>query len=798
MTDCSSQSIDQSESDLQLSAQQHLCLQVFGRVQGVGFRPFVYQQATDLSLKGSVCNTAQGLHIYVQGDLRALDSFQKHLLTHAPPQAVIQSIETQALPLADYQAFSIIQSQTDFEPSQLKHSCQIPPDISLCNHCLTEFNDPNNRRYSDPFINCSDCGPRYTIINRLPYDRQHSAMDTFEMCDLCLEEYQNPLNRRYHTQGICCPNCGPHIQLYDAAKNTLSEREAALKEVARLLKKGEIVAFKSIGGFHILCDATNETAVQKLRQRKRRSHKPFAVLCSNLDMAKQFSVLSPHEQALLKCDANPIVLVTKKETCALSDSVAPDSHRLGLFLAYSPLQHVLFKYCDRPLIATSANHSGEPIIYQQESIFTKLCRPGYELVDYVLDFDRAIVNPCDDSIVQSVDGKSAVTLRLARGLAPYYGHFSKEQTQYFKKMQLHPNKPIVAVGAQQKSSVAFSGKDHWMLSPYIGDLHHFSGQQRFDQTLQNLQTLTQTSFDVLACDAHPDYSSSQWAKKNSEQNTLPLVKVSHHYAHVLACLAEYQLTEPVIAFSWDGSGLGTDGSLWGGETLIASSNHFHRIMHLRPFKLLGGDLASQQPRRVALALLFDLMPLQHVLELDNPTVNAFSEFEIYQLYKLYENNLNSPETSSMGRLFDAVASLVECVQILDYEGQSGMRLEALYDESVVEAYEINAGDHYGTAYHQIELEPILWQIIKDQQSGRSNTDIVSRFFNMLVNLIDIVAGRFKTYPVVVTGGVFQNQTLLKLLCQRFEHKEQALYFQQKTPINDGSIALGQLWAALHR
>lgn len=753
----------------------------------MGFRPFVYQLATKLNLKGTVCNTANGVTIHLLGFAEDLLSFQQQLNSQKPIHASIQSLSKKTLPITDYEGFQIIESRIDSHVTQMS---QIPPDIAICQTCLAEFNNPDNRRYLDPFINCSDCGPRFTIMRQLPYDRQHSAMQSFEFCNLCRSEYTNPLDRRYHSQGICCPQCGPKIQLYSANQEVLSQDHNAIRQVAECLKQAGLVAFKGVGGFHILCDATSNLAVAKLRDRKRRARKPLVILCKDLAMAEGLANLSQHEEALLTSSAQPIVLVNKSNPqgqTELSDLVAPDTNRLGMMLAYTPLQHLLFQFFEQPLIATSANLSGEPILYQAEELFTKLCRPGFEVIDLILDFDREIFNPCDDSVVQSVGHSIAQgieskhqTLRLARGLAPLYGVF--------------PNpfaRTCLAVGAQQKSTVAFAQESQWCLSPYIGDLHSLASLQRFQQTIERISDLSSFEPEELVCDLHPSYASSVWAEKEAVHQGMLLERVPHHYAHVLACMAEFNLKQQVIAFCWDGSGLGDDGTVWGGELLLADLSSYQRVLYLKPFKLLGGDLANRQPRRIALSLLFEQMPLAEVLALDSPTVQAFSQSEIEQLHQMYQQNLNSPLSSSIGRLFDAVASLLGLLQTLDYEGQSGLCLEALYDDQIVDAYE------FTIINGQIEIQPMLDLLLHQQQQKVEPSVMVSRFFNMLVNLVELLADQYAHLAVVLTGGVFQNKVLLDLISQRFENRAKKLYFQQQTPINDGAIALGQLWWSLH-
>ena len=766
-----------------LDASIQLRLQIFGRVQGVGFRPFIFQLAQSLGLRGSVANNTQGVVVQLQGTPQAIQQFQQHVTTQKPDffpkQAVIERIESDPVPSAEqevFQSFSIMDSSSDDQGAQ---AIQISPDLAVCDRCLQEFHDPNNRRYHDPFINCSDCGPRYSIVSQSPYDRLHSSMQPFSMCEACATEYHDPNNRRFHTQGICCPDCGPSIQLFDALQTQLAEGKDAIQQIAQRLKTSGLVAFKGVGGFHLLCDATDSETVTRLRQKKHRATKPLAVLCANLEMAHQMAHLTKHEIELLTSEAKPIVLVEKRSDTALCDDIAPNINQLGVFLAYTPLHHLLFQYIDFPLVATSANLSGEPILYEVSRVFEKLCHPDRALVEAVLDFDREIVNPSDDSLVQSINGKPMI-LRLGRGLAPYYQPLLHQET----------NEPqtVLAVGAQQKSAMACADGKRAMLSPYLGELGTLAAFQRFQQTFQNFTALHHFTPNQVVSDLHSGYASHQWAADYAQQNALPYTTVQHHYAHALACMAEHQLESSVLAFCWDGMGLGDDNAIWGGEVLVADTAGYERVLHVKPFKLLGGDQASRQPRRVALAMLFDHYSLEAVLEFDLPTVQAFSQQEIEQLYCLYQQNVNSPFSSSMGRVFDAVASLCGIVQTLDYEGQSGLWLEALYDAAVTDAYDCRIEQQ------QIDFEPMIEQLILDHQQGVAISTRVSRFLNALVNVIDTISDQFKSLPVVVTGGVFQNKTLMTILENRFADKAQPFYFQQRTPLNDGSIALGQLMA----
>jgi len=765
-----------------VTERQHHHYILAGKVQGVGFRPWVFQQAQQLALVGSVYNAGQAVVLHLQGLESRLTEFQQRLQHQLSPQAQIEQMTQTVLPLADFKDFQILPSQS---AESVTNTLEIPVDLALCDACLAEFNDPNNRRYHDPFISCSDCGPRYSMLRAMPYDRANTAMADFALCKPCQQDYQDSHNRRFHTHGICCPDCGPELVYYDAQQRLVSKGLAAIQQVANRLQQAGLVAFKGIGGFHLMADATQTAAVQALRERKRRPAKPFAILCRDLEMAQQLAELSAHEIQLLCSLAHPIVLVKRRQDTALaqslSNAVAPGLTHIGLFLAYTPLQHFLFESVTVPLVATSANLSGEPILTDAKMIFQKLARNDAPVVDGVLDFNREIINPCDDSVVQSVLGKT-VTLRMARGLAPFPLSFAAKHHQAWS---------FLAVGAQQKSTVVIGRNQQLLMSPEVGDLHSLAAQQRFSDQISRISELTSIEPTHWVSDQHPSYASSKWAQKQTDAEP-SLYRVQHHYAHLLACMAEHGLTQPVLGFSWDGSGYGLDKTIWGGEVLLASVQGFERLWHLRPTLLLGGEKAIRQPRRIALAWLFERYALETVLEMTSPTVKAFSELEIRQLYQLYQKPLNCLATSSMGRIWDGAASLMGLNQQLDYEGQSGLLMAELYDFSVKEAYDFKINrDH-------IDLNPMIEQLCRDQQAALSQSKMVSRFINMQIHLVAYLAKQKPDLPVVISGGVFQNKVLLQQLIKYFKNQSQPLYFQQHTPLNDGGIALGQAWWFLHQ
>lgn len=757
-----------------------------GKVQGVGFRPWVFQQAQQLALVGCVYNAGQSVVLHLQGAPLNLAEF-RHRLDHSlPPQAQLQQVDCQLLPLEEYKQFQIIESHSSGLNST---SLAIPVDLAICDHCLTEFHNPNNRRFHDPFISCSDCGPRYSMLRAMPYDRKQTAMADFPLCERCQQDYQDPFNRRFHTQGISCQDCGPELSYYNMQQHLVATGGDAIEQVVNRLKAAGLVAFKGVGGFHLLVDATQSLAVEKLRQCKHRPQKPFAILCRDLNMALALADLTAHEKTLLCSSAHPIVLVKRKQVSALaaslSEAVAPGLSHIGIFLAYTPLQHLLFESISVPLVATSANLSGEPILCDADGVFRQFGDDS--LLDGVLDFNRVIENPLDDSVVQSIEGQT-VTLRMARGLAPFSLSMSSKNDH---TQRGHRVRPFLAVGAQQKSTFALGQNNQLLLSPEGGYLHALAAQQHFRTQIGKLSQWTDISPQAWVCDLHPQYVSTKWVQQQAQSES-SLHPVQHHYAHILAAMAEHGLTESVLGFSWDGSGYGLDNTIWGGEVLLASVHGFERLWHLQPSVLLGGEKAIRQPRRMALVWLFERYALEAVLQMESPTVAAFTELEIRQLYQLYQKNLNCPATTSMGRVWDGVASLIGLVQQLGYEGQSGLLMAEHYDFSIKEAYDVEL------QAHQIDLSLMIDQLIEDQQAGVAVSRMVTQFINMQVKLIAQFAQQYPHLPVVVSGGVFQNRVLLQQLVIYFKNQNQPLYFQQQTPLNDGGIALGQAWWYLHQ
>ena len=743
-------------------------LEITGVVQGVGFRPFVYQLAQRYELNGFTLNDTAGVSVELEGEEGNIQAFMKALKSELPPLSRIDTLSSKASEYVGHTDFKILQSET-----QQSKSALVSPDIAICENCLNEMEDPKDRRYNYPFINCTDCGPRYSIIETLPYDRPNTSMQFFSMCDVCHDEYMNPLDRRFHAQPISCPDCGPTLRLLNTSHNVLSEGKHTIHLTAKAIKEGNIVAVKGLGGFHLICDATNAKAVEALRERKQRPLKPFAVMFPTIQLLKEFAEISVEEEGIICSKEKPIVIVSKKSNSHLSDLVAPEIDRLGVFLPYTPLHHLLLKELDIPLVATSANRSDEPIIRSSTELIEKLT----SVVDLVLDHDRGILNANDDSVVQMVENER-MTLRMARGYAPLG-----------IKLPFKSKKKILAVGANQKNTITLIFDDTLIISPHIGDLNSLEAFEYFERTLESFKRFYDFEPEVIIFDKHPEYMTSKWAKEIKTKNPhIEFIEVQHHYAHMLAGMAEYNLEEKMLGFAFDGTGYGDDGSIWGGEVMLSDNQDYERIFSLAPFRLLGGDLAIKEPRRVALSLLFETYTLEEILVLELALVETFSDNEITVLYKVWKQRINTPLTSSMGRLFDAVASLSDIVQLSSFEGESGLIMEQYVDETITESFPIEIDNGV------IKLDKMITAMV----TMHNKRIMISMFFNTIIEIIFQIAQKYPELPLLFSGGVFQNKVLVEKIIRRCKEEKCRYYFQNETAINDGGISLGQAWHGLHK
>ena len=739
-------------------------IQIEGIVQGVGFRPFVYTLALKHKINGWVNNDDRGVNILLYAGEKKCQDFIKELQINPPPLSKINSINIEKITkIKEYKSFEIIQSTNSNNKSTI-----ISPDMSICDDCIEDINNINNNRYNYSLTNCTNCGPRYSIIKTVPYDRINTSMNSFILCVNCSKEYNNPTNRRYHAQPVSCEVCGPNVFLYNKYNEVLEFNINAIEKAADLINKGFILAIKGMGGFHLVCDASNDKVVNQLRINKNRPDKPYAVMFKDINSIKRYTNINNKEEETLCSKEKPIVLVSKKEDFSLSKLIAPDINQIGCFIAYTPLHHLLFRYLKNPIIATSANLKDEPIITSKDEVLNKLSL----VVDYILDFNRDIVNACDDSVIQIVENYN-IKLRNARGYAPTS-----------LKLEKSTNKKILALGANQKSTISLAFENNLILSPHIGDLDSIESIEYFERTINTFKRFYDFEPDIIVCDKHPNYESTKFAFKLKEKNpNIELIQIQHHYAHILSSMAEYNLDKDVLGIAFDGTGYGDDGNIWGGEVFIANTKEYKRVNHINYFRLLGGETAVKEPKRVALSLLFDNFTLEDILAMNIKCVKAFKPNEIKMLHTMWQKALNSPLTSSVGRLFDAIASFADILHTQSYEGETGLQIEQNYDALITEFYS------YKITNEKIDLSPMIKEIIFD-----SNKKLIcSKFINTLVQIILELANIYENLPVVLSGGVFQNKILLQILIVKFQKQGREFYFSKDIPLNDGGISVGQIY-----
>lgn len=771
---------------------QRVRVTIRGAVQGVGFRPFVYRLAQALQLTGWVSNSAQGVLLEVEGRAARVESFLLRLEKEKPPRAFIQSLEASFFDPLGYAAFEIRQSKEDGTKAAL-----VLPDIATCPDCLREIFAPSNRRHRYPFTNCTNCGPRFSIITALPYDRAHTTMRDFAMCEACRAEYHEPANRRFHAQPNACPHCGPHVELWDRAGQIRATHDEAIRAAIAALRLGHIVALKGLGGFQLLVAAANENAVQRLRQRKQREAKPFALMYPTLEMVQAHCVVAKLEARLLLAPEAPIVLLREKSTlhdlqASLFESVAPDNPYLGVMLPYTPLHHLLMHDFGSPVVATSGNLSDEPMCIDEHEALQRLG----EIADVFLVHNRPIARHVDDSIVRVLLGRELV-LRRARGYAPLPIPLQHEQP------------PILAVGAHLKNSVALAVGQNIFVSQHIGDLETAPAYEAFQRVIEDFQKLYAVPATTIACDMHPEYLSSKFAQQHTAHAPARLVAVQHHFAHVVACMAENELEGTVLGVAWDGTGYGTDGTIWGGEFLRATQTTFERIAHLRTFPLPGGDSAIKAPPRVALGLLYEMIGETIFTQSAAVPRLALSAAELRLLHDMLRQNLNTPRTSSAGRLFDAVAALLGLRQHTKFEGQAAMALEFVIgalETGAAYPFELHTAarrndlharengraalrHHHSTII--IDWAPMVREIIADQEKCVAVRLIAAKFHNTLVEMIVAIAHATQEERVVLSGGCFQNKYLTERAIRRLRAAGFRPYWHQRIPPNDGGIALGQ-------
>ena len=779
-------------------------LRAAGVVQGVGFRPFVYRLAHRLALAGWVRNDGGGVTIEVEGPEAALEAFRHGLRAEAPPLARIDSLVVEASRVVSESAGA----GSDFviDPSTAtgdERTTEIPPDIALCPACLAELRDPTDRRYGYPFINCTDCGPRFTLIRDLPYDRPATTMASFELCDPCAAEYHDPASRRFHAQPNACPVCGPRLWAErpgEAPEGRVFDRVAegsdAVALARRVLAEGGIVAIKGVGGFHLACDATSARAVARLRRRKQRPHKPLALMAADLDIVRRHARVSAAEAEALKGRDRPIVLLRRRPGASdLAEGIAPGQATLGFLLPYAPIHHLLLG--ERPLVMTSGNTAGEPIVTDNDDARRRLAH----FADLLLFHDRAIHQVCDDSVVRIFEG-APMPIRLARGHTPVSLALPAPRTGGAAP-------PLLAVGGELKSVFALTRGGRVFASQHLGDMGSLETLEVFERAVEHFLHLFRVSPEAVVCDLHPGYLSSRWASEWATAHGLPLLRVQHHHAHVAGAMAEHGLggEGPVLGVSFDGTGYGPDGAVWGGEVLLADYRGFRRVAHLRPTFLPGGDGAIQHPGRMALAHL-------HAAGLpwgaDLPPVMALDPTALRVLKRQLERRLVTVPTTSMGRLFDAVAALVGLRQEASFEGQPAMELEALAEGADFEIGGQKAdgyrfaidGDPGGDAPLVLDPRPVLAAMVDDLTRGRGPAALADGFHTAVAEAVAETCDRLHRVmgvaTVMLTGGVFQNLVLLRRTVRGLRARGLEPLVHRRFPPNDGGLAIGQAVLAGHR
>ena len=737
---------------------------VRGIVQGVGFRPFVYSRASNRSLNGRVLNNAAGVLIDLEGDPIEIDHFVRELESNPPPLSSIESIERleNLIPL-DYPDFQILESDANGQKL-----VPISADVATCDDCLRELFDPSNRRYRYPFINCTNCGPRFTIIEHIPYDRSNTTMHEFEMCVACRAEYENPLDRRFHAEPTACEVCGPSLSLLDRDGSELSGD--AIATAVDLLKRGNILAIKGIGGFHLACDALSKEAVARLRNSKIREDKPFALMARSVDAIWPYCRISKHEIATLESPARPIVLLERKRGTAIPRLVAPGVNTLGFMLPYAPLHHLLLESFDRPLVMTSGNISDEPICFRNDEANDRL----HHIADYFLVHDRAIHIRTDDSVVRSFNEREIV-VRRSRGYAP-----APIRTAF----QFQRN--LLACGAELKNTFCLARDHSAFVSHHIGDLENLETLRSFTEGIEHYKRLFDIEPEVVVYDLHPEYLSTKFALALDEVSTK--IAVQHHHAHIASCMADNMIEGEVIGVAFDGLGFGSDRKLWGGEFFVADFCDAERVAHLANVPLAGGAKAILEPWRLAATYLqrtfgndFTDLDLAFNQQLD---LTAWST-----LNSMISAGVNCPETSSMGRLFDAVSGLITLRRSVNYEGQAAIELEGIADTLATDFYEFRIeGD-------QIFAEPVIRRCVEDLLDEVPAGQISARFHrsvaHLILNVTQQVRDERHLNRVVLSGGVFQNMWLLERATQLLRENGFEVFTHSRVPANDGGISLGQ-------
>lgn len=764
-------------------------IQAKGIVQGVGFRPFIYSIANRFNLSGYVFNDTGGVIVEVEGDDKVLDEFFRVIREDSPPLAQIESIERSFLPLMGYREFTIRDSKSLQDKSAL-----IPPDISICKDCLKEMLNPIDRRFLYPFINCTNCGPRYTLIKDIPYDRRNTTMKAFEMCPECKSEYEDPLNRRFHAQPNACPVCGPQVSLLAIKRSgtrVLAKGAESIKRCRELLKRGMVVAVKGLGGFHLACNALDKEAVRRLRSRKYREDKPFAMMAPSLEVIKRYCYVDREAERCLVSPGRPIVLLKKGEGCEIPEEVAPKQRYLGFMLPYSPLHNLLFteggessnlgiSLEETPLVMTSGNISDEPISYINDEVLERL----KDIADYFLMHNRDIYIRCDDSVTRMFNGREMIA-RRSRGYVPT----PLEVIFPF-------NSQVLACGAELKNTFCFGKGNYAFISHHIGDLRNMETLNSFEEGVEHFQKVFNLNPEIVAHDLHPDYLSTRFAKEVLiKKRGRRLTGVQHHHAHIASCMADNNINEKVIGVALDGTGYGDDGRIWGGEFLVCDFMKYERRGYLEYFPLPGGDMAIRQPWRMGAVYLYSSFG-DEFLDLDIEFAKRLDRDKWHIIRKMIERGVNIPYTSSMGRLFAGVSSILGIRDEINYEGQAAIELEMYahhikYRADYAYPFDIRkSGEKY-----VIDPRRIIKGIVKDLKEGIGIDKISAKFHytiaRMILRVCDLLRKSCGIESVVLSGGVFQNMLLLEMAKFFLDANGFNTYIHSRVPANDGGISLGQ-------
>lgn len=754
-----------------------------GLVQGVGFRPFIFNLAKRLSLSGFVQNDTNGVLIDIEGCDDSINEFIACLVKSPPPHAIIEDVNCKTLPPKGYKDFIIEESILKDDKSAI-----ISPEISICQECLKELLAPDDRRHRYPFINCTNCGPRFTIIKDIPYDRINTTMHKFAMCRDCSKEYHDPQNRRFHAQPNACHDCGPKLTLLND-KGLGVHTQDIISTVCALLNEGRIIAIKGLGGYHLACDAANDSAVSTLRKRKHREDKPLAVMMENIDTARQFCHVNANEETLLLSTQKPIVLLRKKDMCAIAPEIAPENKYLGVMLPYTPLHYLIIKESGLSLVMTSGNVSDEPIAFKDNEAYTRL----KGIADYFLTHNREIFMRCDDSVVR-VNGNNDMIIRRSRGYAPYP-----------LKLEYIFTRQILACGAFLKNTFCLGRGNHAFLSHHIGDLENTETLHSFETTIEHYKRLFDIKPEIIAYDLHPEYLSTKYAL--AQNDSIFKIGVQHHHAHIASCMAENGIKHKVIGVAFDGLGYGDDGNFWGGEFFIADLSEYERTGHLDYVPMPGGEQAIKEPWRMAISYLYQIygndissLPPFSLPQFRN---EIMPKLEIFM--KMLSQRINSPLTSSMGRLFDGVASMLDLQHLVNYEGQAAIKLELIADEDETGSYPFDINGDVGVDCNVpfiVKWQRLIKCIIEDVNHGVKSSIISAKFHNSIVEMVSqvciILRDSNGLCDVVLSGGVFQNNFLFNRLINKLTLDGFKVYSHNKVPCNDGGISLGQAVIANER